>query len=298
MRVLVTGSTGLVGSALVPGLARGGHEVVRAVRREPRGPGEVRWDPATGELTPSGHFGAVVHLAGASLSAWRWTAGFKRRAWASRVDATRALCERLAALEPPPELMVAASAIGYYGDRGDELLDETSPPGRGFLAELVVAWEAACAPLARAGARVANLRLGLVMGPGALALAPLLGHFQLGLGGPLGTGRQFWSWVGLSDVAGAFRHTLDHGGIGGAVNVVAPAPVRQRDFARALGRVMGRPAVVPAPAWVLRLVMGEMADEVVLSSARVLPRRLAENGFGFRQPELEGALREALTSRG
>jgi uncharacterized protein (TIGR01777 family) len=293
VNVLLTGAGGLIGSHLRPALAGSGHTVTRAVRRPPSAADEVQWTTGPGRLAPERAFDAVIHLAGHSLAAGRWTAAQKRQAWSSRVDATRALCERLAATPTPPRVMLCASAIGLYGDRGDEVLDESSPPGAGFLADLAGAWEAASAPLSGVGCRVAHLRLGLVLAREGGALPPLLRLARLGLGGPLGSGRQFWSWVAIDDVAAAFVHALESGRPG-AVNVVAPEPLRQRDFARVLGRVLRRPAFVPAPAPVLRIVLGEAADALLLASARVSPRRLQEERFLFRHPELAGTLRDLL----
>ncbi len=297
MRLLLTGSSGLIGSALAPSLERAGHSVVRAVRRPATGPGQIRWDPASGRLegaTPG--WEAIVHLAGASLAGGRWNAARKRAAADSRIAATRTLCTELARLEPPPSVVVAASAIGYYGDRGDAWLDEDSSRGTGFLAALAEAWEKACEPAARAGIRVVNLRLGLVLACGGGALPRMLLPFRLGLGGPLGSGRQFWSWITLDDAVAAIAHALARDQVRGPVNVVAPDPVRQRVFARALGRALGRPAVLPAPAVALRLLLGEMADALLLASARVRPSRLAASDFAWRHAGLEEALRHVLAA--
>jgi hypothetical protein len=291
MTILVTGAGGLIGSALVPALHAAGHSVARAVRGREAVAGEVRWEPGSGQIE-GGPFEAVVHLAGESLDSGRWTAARRARAHASRVDATRALATRLAARAP--RVLLCASAIGYYGDRADEVLDESSSPGRGFLAELVVAWEQACQPLATIGTRVVHLRLGLVLSGRGGALRRMLVPFRLGLGGRLGTGRQFWSWIALPDVLGAFLHALDDDQVQGPINVVAPEPVRQADFSRALGRVLRRPAWTPVPAFALRMLLGEMAEALVLSSARVTPRRLSAAGFRFRHPALEPGIRAAL----
>jgi uncharacterized protein (TIGR01777 family) len=297
MNVLVTGAGGFIGTALAPVLERAGHRVLRAVRRPPARDGEVRWDPATGRIGdgPPGGWEAVVHLAGASL-AGRWSTAFKREATESRVGATRALCEALARTARLPRVLVVASAIGVYGDRADEILDEDSPPGRGFLAGLAVSWEGACEAARTAGVRVVHLRFGLVLAPGGGALRRMLLPFRLGLGGPLGDGRQFWSWVTLGDAIAAARHALEHSEVGGPVNVVAPQPVRQREFAAALGRVLRRPAVLPVPAVALRLLLGEMGGALLLASARVRPSRLAASGFAWRHPVVEPALREMLGS--
>jgi len=296
MKLLVTGAGGLIGSALVPELRQAGHDVTRACRAG-AGPEDARWEPATGRLDSPIAPEGVIHLGGASLAESRWTKALKRRAWASRVETTRALCEALTRRDPPPGVLVAASAIGFYGDRGDEILDESSRRGSGFLAELAGAWEGACEPAARAGVRVAHVRIGVVLARGGGALPRLLPLFRLGLGGPLGNGRQYWSWISLEDVAGVFRRALEDSGFRGPVNAVAPQSVTQREFARTLGRVLRRPALLPAPAFALRVLLGEMADAMLLGSARVRPVRLLEAGHAFRQPLLEDALRAEL-SRG
>ena len=299
MLVAVTGSTGLIGAALVPRLAGAGHGVVRLVRGAPRpalAERLVRWDPDTGGIEPSGLDGvdAVVHLAGESVAGGRWTAAKKRRIRESRVPATRALCETLAQLREPPRVLVAASATGYYGDRGDQVLREESAPGASFLAGVCREWEAAAEPAARRGIRVVHLRIGIVLSPQGGALAALLPPFRLGAGGPVGSGAQWMSWIGLDDTAGAVLHALVNDAVTGPVNVVAPAPVTNREFARTLGRVLRRPAILPLPAFAARLLLGQMADELLLASARVLPARLQATGFAFRDATLEGALRRIL----
>jgi hypothetical protein len=301
MKVLVTGAGGLVGSSLVPSLRAAGHEVLRAVRRPVAAQDEVRWDVARGSLDPWPDVAApqaVIHLAGESLARGRWTKESERRAWESRVEATGALATWLAARSLPPRHLIGASAVGFYGDRGDEPLDETRPRGEGFLAELAEAWERAPLALAATGTRVAHLRIGLVLARRGGALPRLLLPARLGLGGPLGGGRQFWSWIALEDVVGAFRHVLERPSLVGPVNAVAPAAVRQREFARALGRALGRPAWLPAPAPLLRLLLGRMADALLLASQRALPERLRVAGYVFRQPTLEAALEAALGRAG
>lgn len=293
MNLLVTGSHGLVGSRLVPELRRAGHEVVRAVRHAPATSGEVRWDPESGALTPAARFDAVIYLAGVGLASGRWTPELKRRAWASRVGATHALCTWLSR-QSPPRVMLCASAIGIYGDRGDEPLDESSSSGRGYLADLAQAWETSSDPLRKVGTRVVHLRLGLVLAREGGALPALVAPARWGLGGPLGSGRQFWSWVAIDDVVRIFVRALARPELAGPVNVVAPVPVPQRDFARTLGAFLRRPALLPAPAWALRLLLGEMADATLLASARVFPRRLLEDGFVFEGQTLGDALRATL----
>jgi uncharacterized protein (TIGR01777 family) len=295
LRVAITGATGLIGGALVPFLTTGGHHVAR-VTRTPRAPGDVAWDPERGQLDPAAleGFDAVIHLAGASV-AERWTDEHKRRIRESRVRGTALLAETLARLRRPPRVLLSGSAIGIYGDRGDERLDELSPLGEGFLADVGRAWEAATAPADRAGIRVAHLRTGIVLAAGGGALEKLLPPFQLGVGGPVAGGAHWMSWVARDDVLGALHHLLFADDVRGPVNVVGPAPVTNAEFARTLGHVLHRPAVAPAPAFAVRLLLGrEQADEMALASQRVLPRVLAGAGFQFRHPTLEEALRAEL----
>ena len=297
MTILVTGASGLVGSALVPFLATGGHQVIRLVRpQSAHREGGVLWDPSAGRLDASSleRVDAVVHLAGENVAGGRWTAERKAEIRDSRVQGTRLLCESLARLARPPKVVVCASAVGYYGDRGDERLIEESAPGSGFLAEVCRAWEAAAEPAVRRGIRVVNLRIGVVLSPAGGALAKLLPLFQIGAGGTLGSGAQYMSWVSIDDVIGAVHHALMTEGLRGPVNVVAPEPVTNREFTRTLGRVLARPTLLPAPAFALRLVLGEMADEALLASARVAPSRLLATGYAFRSSHLEGALRHLL----
>ena len=295
LHVAVTGASGLVGQRLCAFLSTGGHRVTRLVRRPPEAPGEVRWGgaPDPPALAPLEGVDAVVHLAGENVAA-RWTPAQKDRIRRSRVEGTLALAEALARLARPPAVLVSASAIGFYGNRGDEVLDEESPAGRGFLAEVCREWEAAVAPVAARGVRTVLARLGVVLSPAGGALAPLLTPFRLGVGGRIGSGRQFMSWVALDDVIGALHFALGARDLAGPVNVVAPAPVTNAEFARALGRVLGRPAVAPLPALAVRLAFGEMGEELLLASQRVQPRRLGAAGFTFRHPALEGALRFEL----
>ena len=297
-RVIVTGSTGLVGSSLMRRLRALGYEALRLVRALPVGaPDEVYWNPAKSELDLPRLEGidAVVHLAGENIAAGRWTAARKAAIRDSRVAGTYLLCEGLARLHRPPRVLIAASAIGYYGDRGDELLTEQSGPGRGFLPELVSAWEAATEPARQAGLRVVNLRIGLVLARGGGALARMLTPFRLFLGGPVGSGRQYWSWIALSDLVAAIEHLL-RVGVGGPVNATAPTPVTNAEFARALGRVLRRPAALPVPSLVVRAALGQMGRELLLASARVLPQRLLVTGFSHRYPRLNEALRAELAA--
>ena len=295
MRVLVSGASGLVGTALGETLRAQGHEVGRLVRRPAQGADEVSWDPGKDQLEAGdlAGFDAVVHLAGENVSGGRWTQARKKRILESRVKGTRLLAERLAALESPPSVWVSASAIGLYGDRGDEILDEAKQPGTGFLADVCSRWEAATAS-APDGVRVVRLRIGLVLSERGGALAKMLPAFRAGLGGRLGDGRQYMSWITLEDLVAAIGRALEDPSLEGAVNAVSPGAVTNKEFTATLGRVLRRPTVVPAPAAALRLALGEMADELLLASARVVPRRLEEVGFEFRWPSLEGALKHLL----
>lgn len=298
MRVAVTGSSGLVGSALVPFLTAGKHQVTRLVRSKPAASGSAHWDPAAGRVEAAALEGldAVVHLAGENVTG-RWTAAKKARIRDSRVQGTRLLAETLACLQQPPKVMVCASAIGYYGNRGDELLREESPPGSGFLADTCREWEAASQAAEQKGIRVVRLRIGLVLSPAGGALARMLPPFKLGLGGRIGAGQQYMSWISLDDLVGVIHHALATESLRGAVNAVAPRPVTNLEFTKTLGRVLGRPTVFPLPAFVARLGFGEMADELLLASACVEPARLESTGYSFRTPELEGALRHLLGKR-
>jgi uncharacterized protein (TIGR01777 family) len=297
VRVVVSGSSGLIGSALVASLRERGDEVIRLVRSAPTGEEDVRWDPGSGSidaarldaLAPE----AVVHLAGESIGGGRWTSERKRRICESRTVGTRLVSETMARLSAPPAAIVCASAIGYYGDRGDELLTEASAVGSGFLAEVTRDWEEATVPARDAGIRVVNTRFGIVLSAEGGALARMLLPFRLGLGGRLGSGRQWFSWVALDDVVGAIEHSLGAHELAGAVNVTAPNPVTNREFTKTLARVLGRPAVVPVPAAALRIALGELADNL-LGGQRVLPERLLASGYAFRHPDLECALRELL----
>ena len=297
MRILVSGSSGLVGSALLPALRERGHDVACLVRR--RGDsdaGAVYWDPAQGEIDAEGLRGtdAAVHLAGESIAAGRWSAARKKRILESRTRPTRLLAESLAALEPPPSLLVTASAIGIYGERGDEILREASPPGEGFLADVCVRWEAASEAARERGIRVVPLRIGMVLACHGGALAKMLPPFRLGLGGVVGSGRQWVSWITLDDLVGVILHVLENDEIAGPTNAVAPTPVTNRDFTRQLGRAIHRPTVLPLPAFAARLALGEMADELLLTSARVDAGRLVDSGYVFQDPTLAGALKRLL----
>lgn len=296
LRVAVTGATGLVGSALRAYLQTAGHEALRITRSPEPGTDDVGWSPAAGRLDAAALAGAdaVVHLAGENLFGLGWSERKKRRIRKSRVAGTRLLCEALAGLEPRPRVLVSASAIGFYGDRGPERLSETSDPGNGFLAEVCREWEAATAPAEKAGIRVVHLRIGVVLSAQGGALATLLPVFRMGLGGRLGDGEQGFSWISLDDLLGAIEFCLHRDDLAGAVNATAPGPVSNAEFTRAVGRVLRRPTLLPAPAALLRRVLGEMAEEMLLASAYVLPGRLAETGFAFRHRDVEDALRFEL----
>ncbi|MEV7452813.1 MULTISPECIES: TIGR01777 family oxidoreductase [Streptomyces] len=296
-RIVVAGSSGLIGAALVRSLVADGHEVVRLVRRAPRAADEVRWDPDSGEVAAAVLAGcdAVVNLAGANVGARRWTEAYKESLRRGRVRGTGALASAMAALKPGerPRVFVNGSAIGYYGETGEEIVDESSPPGEGFLPELCVEWEAAAAPAREAGVRTVFLRTGLVVAREGGAWGRLFPLFKAGLGGRLGDGRQFWSFVSLHDEVAAIRFLLDAEELSGPFNVTAPEPVTNREITAAMGRVLHRPTLFQVPAPALRTVLGEMAGDV-LGSQRVVPARLLESGFTFAFPDVEGAIRAAL----
>ena len=297
LRIAITGATGLLGSALTPFLTTGGHRVTPVTRRGMPSDA-IRWDPAAGAIDVSAFEGldAIVHLAGENVGV-RWTDARKRRIRESRTAGTRLLAEALAELKQPPRVLVSASAMGIYGDRGDELLTEeatSSGPPSDFLVEVGREWEAATEPARAAGIRVVNLRFGIILTPAGGALGRMLLPFRAGAGGPLGSGKQWVSWISVDDAVGAVHHALFSGELSGPVNAVAPEPVTSRTFAATLGRVLHRPAIIPAPAAALRLLFGEMADTALLSSQRVSSARLAASGYSFRHPRLEPALRHVL----
>lgn len=298
MTLLVTGATGLIGTALVARLSAQGHEVVPLRRGTEGQAGSAAWDPPRGRvlLPASTRFDGVIHLAGENV-AQRWTPAAKARIRASRVDATRLLSETLASLTAPPRVLVCASAIGFYGDRGEEVLDETSGPGVGYLPELVRDWEAAAAPALARGIRVAHLRLGVVLTARGGALRAMLPVFRLGLGGRVGGGRQYWSWIALADVLGVIERALEDDRFQGPVNTVAPEAATNAAFTAALARALRRPAFLPLPALAVRCVFGEMGQAMLLASARVRPARLLEAGVHFQHPALDAALRHLLAER-
>ncbi len=296
MRILISGASGLIGNALRRKLAESGDECVALVRRSPK-PGEVQWNPGA-PLDPGNlaDFDAIVHLAGKGIGG-RWTEKFKREVRDSRVQGTHTLAT--AAAESfrrtgQPRTLICASAIGYYGSRGEEVLTEASAPGEDFLAETCIAWEAAADPTREAGLRVANLRIGVVLAKDGGALPPLLLPFRLGLGGRIGSGRQFWSWVALEDVVGAFTFALHHENVRGPVNVVSPNSSRVSEFVHALGDVLHRPTIFPLPAFAVRALLGEMGQALLLDSARVVPEKLQAVGYQFAFSKLRPALQAAL----
>lgn len=297
MRILVTGASGLVGSALVCFLRSHDHTVSRLVRSvSTEHAEEIQWDPAAGQIDVNAleGFDAVVHLAGENISSGRWTATRKAKIRDSRIKGTTLLSQTLARLERPPSVLVAASAIGYYGNRGDEVLHEASVPGSGFLAEVCQTWEEATQAARDKQIRTVRLRLGVVLAAAGGALAKMLPPFRFGLGGVIGGGSQYMSWIALDDAVGAIEHCLAGDQLSGPVNAVAPSPVTNREFTRTLGKVLARPTLFPVPAIIARLSFGEMADELLLASTRVEPRSLLSAGYAFRFPELEGALRHLL----
>ena len=293
MEIAVTGSTGLIGSALVPALREAGHGVRRLVRRPVTADDEVRWDPEGGTVDAASLAGidAAVHLAGEGIAEHRWTDAQKQRILESRTTGTGLLASTLASLEPRPLVLLSGSAVGWYGDGGDRQLDESAPRGEGYLPDVVAAWEAATQPAEDAGIRVVHLRTGVVLTPTGGAMGKVLPLFKLGLGGPIGDGHEWWPWISLADEVAAIVHLLT-ADVHGPVNLVAPEPVRAGDYARALGRALHRPAVLRVPRFAPRLLLGpELADALLFQSQKVVPARLAACGFEFRQPTLADALR-------
>lgn len=297
MNVMVTGATGLVGSHLLPLLKQDGHEVVTLTRRVPRNASERQWDPA-GQLSPETLDGidAIIHLAGENIGDSRWTTAKKQRIRDSRVIGTRTLAQAAAATGGRVKSFISASAIGFYGNRGTEELTEDSPPGSGFLPDVCREWEAATASARDAGIRVVNLRLGVVLSKDGGALAKMLLPFKMCVGGIVGSGQQYWSWLTVEEAAQMFRFALQNSDLNGPVNAVSPQPVTNLEFTKALGRVLHRPTVFPLPAFMARIVLGEMADDLILGSTRVFPRRLQAAGYAFSNPEIGEALASATRS--
>ena len=289
-RILMSGASGLIGAALVRLFVSQGYDIIRLVRRKIQTPNELQWDPVA-SISPQivSGFDAVIHLSGESI-AGRWNGAKKRRIRDSRVVSTQNLSQALAGAATKPAVFVCASAIGYYGNRGEEILREESPPGSGFLAEVTQEWEAATKPASDAGIRVVNLRTGIVLARNGGALKPMLLPFRFGLGGRIGSGRQWWSWIHIDDLVSAVAHILQGQTPAGPVNLTAPNPVTNAEFTHALARVLHRPTIIPVPAFAVRIAFGDFADEGVLASARVLPKRLIDAGFKFQFAALDDAL--------
>jgi uncharacterized protein (TIGR01777 family) len=296
-KVLVSGSSGLVGSALVPALVASGYDVKRLVRGKVTAPDQISWNPAQ-PLPPQSvsGFDAVVHLAGESIVG-RWTEAKKLRIMDSRIPATRHMATALSKTPQPPQVFVCASAIGYYGDRGDEVLREDSPSGEGFTAELCRQWEAAAQSVAGAGIRAVQIRFGIVLSAAGGALRKMLPPFRIGVGGNVGNGRQWMSWIDLADIVGAVQHVLTTDSLNGPVNMVSPNPVRNTEFTKTLASALHRPAIFPMPAFAARLAFGEMADELLLASQRVEPSKLVSSGYKFQRPDLRSALQGILAGK-
>jgi uncharacterized protein (TIGR01777 family) len=296
MRILISGSHGLVGTALIKALEPEGHEIFRLVRYAPHSQAEIEWSPDRYSIALARleGFDAVIHLAGESIAEGRWTEEKKKRIRESRVKGTRLLGDALANLSKPPRSLICASAIGYYGNRGDELLTETSPPGDDFLAQVCVEWEKGTELAREKGIRVVNTRFGIILDAKGGALAKMLPPFRMGIGGKIGSGKQWMSWIALDDVVGAIKFALSNETIAGPVNFVAPNPVTNAEFTKSLGKQLSRPTIFPIPAFGVRLAFGEMADALLLSSQRVEPLKLKQSAFPFQFNELEGALRHVL----
>ncbi|HXZ78878.1 MAG TPA: TIGR01777 family oxidoreductase [Terriglobales bacterium] len=294
MRIIVSGASGLIGSALVTALEKSGHQVTRLVRRNSSAPNEVGWDPY-GAIDPSlfESSDAVVHLAGESI-ATRWTETIKSRIQNSRAQGTQTISSGIARASKRPAVLICASAVGYYGERGDEILTENSPPGTGFLAEVCRQWEAAAQPAAAAGVRTVHLRTGFVLSRIGGGLAKMLTPFRLGVGGRVGGGRQWMSWIELADVIGAIQHALTDARVSGPVNVTGPNPATNAEFTKTLGQALHRPTMFPMPEFAVKLAFGEMGEEILLASQRAMPAKLTTVGYQFRYPELSGALKAAL----
>jgi hypothetical protein len=296
MNILISGANGFVGSSLVPGLEKTGHHVIPLLRGK-LGQAGASWRPDEEKINlgSAGPIHAVIHLAGANV-ARRWTKRVKDEVYRSRVEGTKLLCDAIARLPMKPKVLLCASATGYYGNRGDEILDESSWPGHGFLPDVCKNWEAATHSAVAAGIRVVNMRFGIVLGRGGGALGRMVPLCRLGIGGPLGDGHYHWSWIAMDDVTGAVEHALGNEQLHGPVNFVSPNPVRNREFTKALARVLKRPAFFRVQPFALKVLFGQMAEEALLCSFRVLPKRLEESGYKFKFPELEGALKDIVDS--
>jgi len=298
VKVAITGASGLLGPPLARSLRDDRHDVLRLVRRVPAAPDEVQWDPEAGEVDLAGLSGvdAVIHLAGANLGGRPWTPAYRRTVMDSRVSGTRTIASAMARMEPRPRVLLSASGVGYYGPRGADILDETAPAGDSYIAQIARRWEESTAAAAEAGVRVVTMRTGVVVSGRGGALGKLIPLFRLGVGGRLGSGRQFWSWIGLHDYVRAVQFLLERGDLSGAVNVCAPTPVTNADFTKALGHVLHRPTVLVVPGFALRIPLRDFATDL-LGGQRVIPRRLLDAGFTFDEPNLEPALEREFATR-
>ncbi len=296
MKVLLTGSSGLVGCTLLRSLKEKGHEVFCLVRRRSDDSSHIFWDPSAGEIDAVSLEGieGVIHLAGENIAGGRWNAERKRKIRDSRVKGTELIAKALAGLKKPPQVLVCASAVGFYGDRGDEVLTEESPPGTGFLPDVCRDWENAALSAVKSGIRVCSLRFGIILSPEGGALAKMLTPFKLGLGGVMGSGDQYWSWISIDDAVGALLFCLTTESLKGPVNGVSPQPLTNREFTKILGRALKRPTLFPMPAFAARLILGEMADALLLASARVEPRKLSAVGYRFRHTDLQSTLKQLI----
>ncbi|TWT55576.1 Epimerase family protein [Thalassoglobus neptunius] len=294
MHVFVTGASGLLGSYLCPMLEQSGHEVTWLTRKQPTDPHERQWDPKADTLPREVLDGCdvLVHLAGESIAEGRWNEAKKNRIRESRVHSTNLLAQALTEQEKPATAFIVASAIGYYGDRGDEVLTEASNAGSGFLADVCQEWEAAAEPAKYAGIRTAHIRTGLVLAKEGGALPSMLTPFKFGVGGVIGSGDQYWSWISIKDIARLFQFAVENDSVSGPVNGTAPHPVTNREFTKTLGKVISRPTVLPLPGFAAKLALGEMAEALILASSRVLPEQAEKHDFNFAHPDLEQALRE------
>jgi len=295
-RTVISGATGLVGTELTSALKKAGHSVL-AMSRKPGTPDSIQWDPAKGILNPQSfsNIETVVHLAGENIAGGRWTTAVKERIRSSRVEGTRNLVKSLAAVEKRPKTLICASAIGFYGDRGDEILTEAASPGTGYLADVCKAWEHEAMAAADLGIRVVCVRIGVVLSPKGGALAKMLTPFKLGAGGIIGSGKQYWSWIGLNDLVRIIQFCIETESVKGPVNAVSPNPLTNHDFTKAVGSVLHRPTVFPLPGFMARLVLGEMANDLLLASTRVIPQQLQQRGFQFEQPDLKSCLEHELS---
>ncbi|MCA9075242.1 MAG: TIGR01777 family oxidoreductase [Planctomycetaceae bacterium] len=296
-QVAVTGASGMIGAEVVKRLTAQGRPVIKLVRGTPKSTvNEAQWNVDEGLVNPTRLEGVsgVIHLAGENIAGGRWTEERKRRIRNSRVQGTERLSRDLAALHRKPDVLVCASAIGYYGDRGDTILDETSPPGHGFLPDVCLEWEAATKPAADAGIRVVNLRIGVVISTQGGALGKMLMPFKMGVGGKVGSGKQYWSWISLDDVVGALLHALNCEELSGPVNAVSPHAMTNAEFTKVLGGVLHRPAVIPMPSFLAKAALGQMADDLLLASAHVVPKKLVETGYQFQYPQLRECLEHEL----